>query len=45
MPALIALLVFIVVALAAFAVGSLIDERNARARLIKDRLATVAKSA
>ena len=44
MPALIALLVFIVVALAAFAVGSLIDERNARARLIKDRLATVDKA-
>jgi tight adherence protein B len=44
MPALIALLVFIVVALAAFAAGSLIDQRNARARLIKDRLATVQKA-
>jgi tight adherence protein B len=44
MPALIALLVFIVVALAVFAAGSLIDERNARARLIKDRLATVQKA-
>ncbi|MGB0030622.1 MAG: type II secretion system F family protein [Candidatus Sulfotelmatobacter sp.] len=43
MAALIALLVFIVVALAAFAAGSLIDQRNARARLIKDRLATVEK--
>jgi tight adherence protein B len=32
-----------VVALAAFAAGSLIDQRNARARLIKDRLATVEK--
>ncbi len=44
MPALIALLVFVVVALAAFAAGSLIDQRNARARLIKDRLATVQKA-
>ena len=44
MPALIALLVFFVVALAAFAAGSLIDQRNARARLIKDRLATVQKA-
>jgi len=43
MAALIALLVFIVVALAAFAAGSLIDQRNARARLIKDRLATAEK--
>ena len=43
MAALIALLVFIVVALAAFAAGSLIDQRSARARLIKDRLATVEK--
>ncbi len=44
MPLLIALLVFIVVALAVFAAGSLIDQRNARARLIKDRLATVQKA-
>jgi tight adherence protein B len=44
MPALIALLVFFFVALAAFAAGSLIDQRNARARLIKDRLATVQKA-
>jgi tight adherence protein B len=44
MPALIALLVFIVVALAAFAAFSLLDERNARARLIRDRLATVQKA-
>ena len=44
MPALIALLVFLVVALAAFAVGSLLDQRSARARLIKDRLATVQKA-
>ncbi len=44
MSALIALLVFFVVALAAFAIGSLIDERNARARLIRERLATVQKA-
>jgi tight adherence protein B len=44
MPALIALLVFLVVALAAFVGGSLFDQRNARARLIKDRLATVQKA-
>ena len=41
---LIALLVFIVVALATFAVGSLFDQRSAQARLIKDRLATVQKA-
>jgi tight adherence protein B len=44
MPALIAVLVFLVVALAVFAGGSLIDQRNARARLIKDRLASVQKA-
>jgi tight adherence protein B len=44
MPALIAFLVFAVVAVAAFAAGSLFDQRNARARLIKDRLATVQKA-
>src|SRR5271155_3470460 len=44
MPAPIALFVFVVVAVAAFVVGSLIDQRNARARLIKDRLATVQKA-
>jgi tight adherence protein B len=44
MPALIAILVFLVVALGAFAVGSLIDQRRAQARLIKDRLATVQKA-
>ncbi|MGA2389943.1 MAG: type II secretion system F family protein [Candidatus Sulfotelmatobacter sp.] len=44
MSALIALLVFLMVALAAFAAGSLIDQRNARARLIKDRLADVQKA-
>jgi tight adherence protein B len=41
---LIALLVFIVVALATFAVASLFDERRAQARLIRDRLAAVQKA-
>jgi tight adherence protein B len=45
MPAsLIALLVFVLVALAAFALGSLLDQRNARARLIKERLANERKA-
>ncbi len=44
MPALIAILVFAVVALAVFAVGSLIDQRSAQARLIKDRLAAADKA-
>ena len=45
MPAgLIALLVFVVVALAAFALGSIFDQRNARARLIKERLANERKA-
>jgi tight adherence protein B len=44
MSALIALFVFLIVALVAFAVGSLIDQRNARARLIRDRLADVEKA-
>src|SRR5260370_17260174 len=42
---LIAVIVFVVVALATFAVASLFDERRAQARLIKDRLATVQKAA
>jgi tight adherence protein B len=42
--ALIAFLVFIVVALATFAVASLFDQRSAQARLIRDRLATVQKA-
>jgi tight adherence protein B len=41
---LIAILVFAVVALATFAGASLIDQRNAQARLIKDRLATAEKA-
>ncbi|MGA8761280.1 MAG: type II secretion system F family protein [Candidatus Sulfotelmatobacter sp.] len=42
--ALIALSVFVMVALAAFAIGSLLDQRSARARLIKERLATAQKA-
>src|SRR5262252_4468543 len=41
---LMAFLVFTVVALAAFALGSLIDRRNARARIIKERLANEKKT-
>jgi tight adherence protein B len=41
---LISFLVFVVVALATFAVASLLDQRRAQARLIKDRLATVQKA-
>ncbi|MGA6983600.1 MAG: type II secretion system F family protein [Candidatus Sulfotelmatobacter sp.] len=44
MSALIAIFVFLMVALVAFAAGSLIDQRNARARLIRDRLADVQKA-
>jgi len=44
MTALLAFLVFLVVALAAFAVGSLLDQRQGRARLIKERLANVQKA-
>lgn len=43
MATLLALIVFLVVAAAVFAAGSLLDERSARARLIKERLATVQK--
>jgi tight adherence protein B len=42
--ALIAIFVFLVVALATFAVASLFDQRRAQARLIKDRLATAQKA-
>jgi len=45
MSVLIAIVVFIVVALGAFVAGSLLDQRNARARLMKERLATVQKPA
>ncbi|HWY02236.1 MAG TPA: type II secretion system F family protein [Candidatus Acidoferrum sp.] len=45
MPAtLIALLVFVLVALAVFAAVSLLDQRNAQARLIKERLANEHKA-
>jgi tight adherence protein B len=44
LPSLIAIIVFIVVALIAFAVGSVIDQRNARARLIRERLASAEKA-
>jgi tight adherence protein B len=45
MPAmLIALLVFVLVALAAFAAVSLLDQRSARARLMKERLANERKA-
>jgi tight adherence protein B len=45
MFALVAILVFVVVTLVAFAVGSLFDQRNAQARLIRQRLASVDKAA
>jgi tight adherence protein B len=45
MSVLIAFVVFIVVAVVAFVAGSLLDQRNARARLMKERLATVHKPA
>ena len=44
MPLLIALLVSLVVALGAFAMVSLLDQRSSRARIIKDRLAAVQKT-
>ena len=44
LPLLIAIVVFIVVALIAFAAGSFVDQRNARARLIRDRLASAQKA-
>jgi tight adherence protein B len=44
MPLLIALLVSVVVALGAFALVSLLDQRSSRARIIKDRLAAVQRT-
>ncbi len=41
---LIAIIIFVAVALAVFAVGSLLDERSARARLIRERLSNVDKA-
>src|SRR5580658_3515391 len=45
MPTLAAFLVFAMVALAVFAVGSFVDRRNAQARLLRERLASVQKAA
>jgi tight adherence protein B len=42
---LITIMVFVVVALAVFALGSLLDQRSARARLLRERLASVQKAA
>src|SRR6202162_3496149 len=42
---LIAIIVFVVVAGAAFSIGSLFDQRSARARLLRDRLSAVQKAA
>lgn len=43
-PSLLAFIVFVVVAVAAFALGSLVNERSAQARLIKERLADEQKA-
>ena len=43
--ALLAIIVFVIVAGGVFLAGSLLDERNARARLLRDRLAAVQKAA
>jgi len=45
MLAIIAILVFFVVALGVFAVASLLDQRSAQARLLRERLATVQEAA
>src|ERR1700736_1494108 len=45
MLAIIAILVFVVVALGVFAVASLFDQRSAQARLLRERLATVKEAA
>lgn len=45
MPFVIAIIVFAAVAAAAFAIFSLVDERNSRARLMRERLSTVEKAA
>jgi tight adherence protein B len=45
MLALIVVIVFLAVSAAVFAVGSLMDRRNERARLLRDRLASVQKAA
>jgi len=45
MLTLIAIAVFVVVSLATFVIGSLLDRRSARARLLRERLASVEKAA
>jgi tight adherence protein B len=45
MPILVALGVFVVVSLAVFLLGSMLDQRKARARLLRERLASVDKAA
>src|SRR5204863_8379236 len=40
-----AIVVFVVVSLVVFAIGSLLDRRSSRARLLRDRLASVQKAA
>jgi tight adherence protein B len=45
MLAIIAILVFVVVALGVFAVASLLDQRSAQARVLRERLATVQEAA
>jgi tight adherence protein B len=45
MEVLLAILVFVVVSLGVFVVASLLDQRSAQARLLRDRLATVEKAA
>src|SRR2546428_9097672 len=45
MLTLITIMVFVVVSLGVFALGSLLDQRSARARLLRERLASVQKAA
>lgn len=45
MEVLLAILVFVVVSLGVFVVASLLDQRSAQARLLRERLATVEKAA
>src|SRR5580700_2472266 len=45
MLAIIAILVFVVVALGVFVAASLMDQRSAQARLLRERLATVREAA
>jgi len=45
MHAIVAILLFVVIALMAFGVGAIMDQRNARARLLRERLESVQKAA